>query len=85
MELGAGLLTEPDEAIGGEVVVTGSGGAVGRPMKRDEEQANWKTTVSWEALRCSYEQMKMTASSRDAGCYKATSVHRGSPSPVMYS
>jgi hypothetical protein len=78
MELARGLLTNAEEAAGVAARVGGIGVAVDHPIKHDEERAIWETMASREALRCSYAWAKMTTSSRDEGCCRATSVHRGS-------
>jgi hypothetical protein len=85
MALDSGLLTEPEDGVEVAPDAAGVGAPVDRPVKHDEERAGWTTTESREAFHCWYTWVKMTASSRDTSCCSATSVHRGSPRPVIYN
>jgi hypothetical protein len=54
-----------------------------RSAERPKELPDKAGAISLESLHCSYARAKMTTSSRVASCWRATSVRRGSPRPVM--
>ncbi|KAG8045242.1 hypothetical protein GUJ93_ZPchr0008g11629 [Zizania palustris] len=73
---GAVVFATPDAA---------TNGVLDRKYVRPEALVAEAVVLSRDVLRCSYARAKIMVSSNDSGCWSATSVCRGLPSPVMYN